>query len=48
MNEIRTFFHTIYKNKLRDLNVRPDTLKFLEENVETLAQIAAIFFGSIT
>ena len=34
MNEIRTFFHTLYKNKLRDLNVRPNTLKFLEENVE--------------
>ena len=35
-NEIRTLPNTIHKNKLkmdRDLNVRPDSIKLLEENI---------------
>ena len=35
-NEIRTFCHTIYKNKVEvgnDLNMRLETIKFLEENI---------------
>ena len=31
-NEIRTFFNTIHKNKLK-INVRPDPIKLLEENI---------------
>ena len=36
MNVIRTLPNTIHKNKLkmdRDLNVRPDNIKLLEENI---------------
>ena len=36
MNEIRTFSNTIHKNKqigIKDLNVRLDTVKLLEENI---------------
>ena len=36
MKEIRTFLNTIHKNKLKidkDINVRLDTTKFLEENI---------------
>ena len=32
-NEIRTFSHIIHKSKFQDLNVRPDTIKPLEENI---------------
>ena len=35
-DEIRAFFNTIHKNKLKnglDLNGRLDTIKFLEENI---------------
>ena len=35
-NEIRAFSNTIYKNKfkmwIKDLNIRPDTIKLDEEN----------------
>ena len=35
-SEVRTFTHTIYKNKLimdKDLKVRPESLKHLEDNI---------------
>ena len=32
INEVRTHPHTIHKNKLKDLNIRHDTIKLLEEN----------------
>ena len=35
-DEIRSFFNSIHKNKLKmdkDLNVRPDTIQLLEENI---------------
>ena len=35
-NEIKRFSHTIYKNKLKmvkDINVRPETIKLLEEKI---------------
>ena len=31
-NEIRTLLNTVYK-RIIDLNVRPDTIKLLEENI---------------
>ena len=42
-NEIRTLPNTIHKNKLKrikDLDIRPDTIKLLEENIyQTLSSI---------
>ena len=35
-NEIRTFFYTMHKNKLKmieDINVSPETIKLLGENI---------------
>ena len=48
-NEIRTFSHIIHKSKFQDLNVRPDTIKPLEENIgRTLFDInhSNIFFDA--
>ena len=39
MNEISTLFSTIHKNKpkcIKDLNVSPDTIKFIEENIDRM------------
>ena len=42
-NEIRTLPNTIHKNKLKmikDLDIRPDTIKLLEENMgQTLSDM---------
>ena len=35
-NEIRTLPNTIHKNKLKGLNIRPETIKLLEANIERI------------
>ena len=50
-NEIRTFSSTIHKNKLKrikDLNIMPDTIKFLGENKQNAVDINCfnIFFDT--
>ena len=34
-SETRPLSYTIYKNKFKDLNVRPDIIKLLEENIRS-------------
>ena len=38
-SEIRTFSHTIYKNKVKrnlNLSIRPETLNYLEKNIDRI------------
>ena len=45
-NQTELLSHTIYQNKLKYLNVRPEIVKLLGKNiVRSLTLVLAVFFG---
>ena len=52
-NQRRLLSHTTYKNskRIKDLNVRPEIIKLLEENLDSMLfdiSLSNIVFGSIS